>query len=192
MFGGIGLSKTNYKITPNKNRLAVNIFDFFKPIIFVFALVSIVFTFIIRDANVVGNSMTETLHNGDKVLITSMMYTPASGDIVAINTENLKQKRIIKRVIATEGQMLTINYESGEVSVDGIIIDEPYVSSQMKKAKNTKMSIVIPQGSIFVMGDNRYISLDSRDEKVGLISVDDVIGKAQLVFFPFDRIRYLY
>lgn len=188
----MGLSKTKYKITPNKNRLAVNIFDFFKPIIFVFALVSIVFTFIIRDANVVGNSMTETLHNGDKVLITSMMYTPASGDIVAINTENLKQKRIIKRVIATEGQMLTINYESGEVSVDGIIIDEPYVSSQMKKTENAKISIVIPQGSIFVMGDNRYISLDSRDEKVGLISVDDVIGKAQLVFFPFDRIRYLY
>ena len=65
-------------------------------------------------------------------------------------------------------------------------------SSQMKKTENAKMSIVIPQGSIFVMGDNRYISLDSRDEKVGLISVNDVIGKAQLVFFPFDRIRYLY
>ncbi len=185
------MNNNKFELTLNKNRLAVNIFDFFKPIIFIFALVSVIFTFIIRDANVVGNSMSETLRNGDKVLLTSMMYTPKVGDIVAINTENLKQKRIIKRVIATEGQMLNINCGTGEVSVDGILIDEPYVSSSMKPEENLKISVVVPQGSIFVMGDNRYISLDSRDEKIGLISVDDIIGKAQFIFFPFDRIRYL-
>lgn len=79
------------------------------------------------------------------------------------------------------------------VYVDGIKIDEPYVSSLTREPSNPlQIPYVIPEGYIFVMGDNRIISLDSRDKSIGLVSVDDVIGKAQFIFFPLDRFKYLY
>lgn len=182
------MNKKKIVVTLNTNKLAVNAFDLIKPILFVFAVVSVIFTLAVRDANVVGSSMAETLHNGDKVILTDIFYTPRVGDIVAISTESLKEKRIIKRVIAKEGQSIRINYDTGEVIVDGIIIDEPYISSPMRTNENKTLSAEVPEGYIFVMGDNRYISLDSRDEKVGFIPVKDVIGKARFIFFPFDRI----
>ena len=75
----------------------------------------------------------------------------------------------------------------------GIKIDEPYVSSLTREPSNPlQIPYVIPEGYIFVMGDNRIISLDSRDKSIGLVSVDDVIGKAQFIFFPLDRFKYLY
>nr|WP_303942590.1 signal peptidase I [Ruminococcus bromii] len=168
-------------------------FDLTRTIIFVFAFMSVIFTFIIRDANVVGNSMLDTLHSDDKILMTNFMYKPKCGDIVAINAENQIEKRIIKRVIATEGQTLVVDYSKSAVYVDGIQIDEPYVSSITREPSNPlQIPYVIPEGYIFVMGDNRIISLDSRDKSIGLVSVNDVIGKAQFIVYPFDRFTYLY
>ena len=104
---------------PKKNKIRIKIndkkttnymFDFTRTIIFVFAIISVAFTFIIRDANVVGNSMLDTLHSDDKIFITNFMYEPKCGDIVAINAENQIEKRIIKRVIAVEGQTLVVDY----------------------------------------------------------------------------------
>ena len=173
------------RIKINDKKITNYMFDFTRTIIFVFAIISVAFTFIIRDANVVGNSMLDTLHSDDKIFITNFMYEPKCGDIVAINAENQIEKRIIKRVIAVEGQTL--------VYVDGIKIDEPYVSSLTREPSNPlQIPYVIPEGYIFVMGDNRIISLDSRDKSIGLVSVDDVIGKAQFIFFPLDRFKYLY
>ena len=179
--------KTNDLKAPNY------VFDICKTVIFVFVIVSLVFTFFLRDANIVGNSMNDTLHNGDKILLTNFMYKPSNGDIVAINAEDMIEKIIIKRVIATEGQTIRIDYEKGEVCVDGIILDEKYVSSFTKKPNHDwSIPYVVPKGHVFVMGDNRLVSLDSRDKTVGLIPVEDIIGKAQVVFYPLDRISYLY
>ena len=169
--------KNKIRIKINDKKITNYMFDFTRTIIFVFAIISVAFTFIIRDANVVGNSMLDTLHSDDKIFITNFMYEPKCGDIVAINAENQIEKRIIKRVIA----------------VEGIKIDEPYVSSLTREPSNPlQIPYVIPEGYIFVMGDNRIISLDSRDKSIGLVSVDDVIGKAQFIFFPLDRFKYLY
>lgn len=177
----------------NHNKITCFSFEIIKSVVFVFAVVSIIFTFFIRDANVVGNSMYNTLHDGDKVILTNFNYTPKSGDIVAINAENMIEKKIIKRVIATEGQTLDIDYATGNVYVDGIKLEEDYISSFTKKPENEfNFPYVIPDNSIFVMGDNRGISLDSRDASIGLVPCEDVIGKAQFVFYPFDRIKYLY
>ncbi|MEE1319183.1 MAG: signal peptidase I [Ruminococcus sp.] len=177
----------------NKNKFANVAFDFIKTIIFVFSIVSILFTHFVRDANVVGSSMAQTLLNGDKVLLTNFNYEPKPGDIIAANAENLPEKRIIKRVIATEGQSLEIDYDTGKVYVDGVLLDEDYTSTITRKSSNEyKFPYVIPDNCIFVMGDNRSVSLDSRDAKLGLISEDDVIGKAQFIFYPFDRFTYLY
>lgn len=183
--------KIKFKV--NDKKVTDYMFDLTRTIIFVFAFMSVIFTFIIRDANVVGNSMLDTLHSDDKILMTNFMYKPKCGDIVAINAENQIEKRIIKRVIATEGQTLVIDYSKNAVYVDGIQIDEPYVSSITREPSNPlQIPYVIPEGYIFVMGDNRIISLDSRDKSIGLVSVNDVIGKAQFIVYPFDRFTYLY
>ena len=177
----------------NNDKIINYIYDIVKTILFMFSIICIIFTFIFRDANVVGNSMVNTLHNNDKIILTNFMYIPEPGDIVVINAENQIEKDIIKRVIATEGQTLRIDYNTGEVLVDGVIIDEPYISSYTIKPNNEyDIPYVIPEGYIFVMGDNRNVSLDSRDSKIGLIPVSDVIGKAQFIFFPVNRISYLY
>lgn len=183
--------KIKFKV--NDKKVTDYMFDLTRTIIFVFAFMSVIFTFIIRDANVVGNSMLDTLHSDDKILMTNFMYKPKCGDIVAINAENQIEKRIIKRVIATEGQTLVVDYSKNAVYVDGIQIDEPYVSSITREPSNPlQVPYVIPEGYIFVMGDNRIISLDSRDKSIGLVSVNDVIGKAQFIVYPFDRFTYLY
>lgn len=183
--------KIKFKV--NDKKVTDYMFDLTRIIIFVFAFMSVIFTFIIRDANVVGNSMLDTLHSDDKILMTNFMYKPKCGDIVAINAENQIEKRIIKRVIATEGQTLVVDYSKNAVYVDGIQIDEPYVSSITREPSNPlQIPYVIPEGYIFVMGDNRIISLDSRDKSIGLVSVNDVIGKAQFIVYPFDRFTYLY
>ena len=183
--------KIKFKV--NDKKVTDYMFDLTRTIIFVFAFMSVIFTFIIRDANVVGNSMLDTLHSDDKILMTNFMYKPKCGDIVAINAENQIEKRIIKRVIATEGQTLVVDYSKNAAYVDGIQIDEPYVSSITREPSNPlQIPYVIPEGYIFVMGDNRIISLDSRDKSIGLVSVNDVIGKAQFIVYPFDRFTYLY
>lgn len=183
--------KIKFKV--NDKKVTDYMFDLTRTIIFVFAFMSVIFTFIIRDANVVGNSMLDTLHSDDKILMTNFMYKPKCGDIVAINAENQIEKRIIKRVIATEGQTLVVDYSKNAVYVDGIQIDEPYVSSITREPSNPlQIPYVIPEGYIFVMGDNRIISLDSRDKSIGLVSLNDVIGKAQFIVYPFDRFTYLY
>lgn len=183
--------KIKFKV--NDKKVTDYMFDLTRTIIFVFAFMSVIFTFIIRDANVVGNSMLDTLHSDDKILMTNFMYKPKCGDIVAINAENQIEKRIIKRVIATEGQTLVVDYSKNAVYVDGIQIDEPYVSSITREPSNPlQIPYVIPEGYIFVMGDNRIISLDSRDKSIGLVSVNDVIGKAQFIVYPLDRFTYLY
>lgn len=182
-----------YKFEYSTNKYSKYAFDFVKTIIIVFIIAVIIFTMFIRDVSVVGNSMNDTLYDGDKVLMTNFMYQPKCGDIVAITAENVAEKRIIKRVIATEGQSLYIDYKKNKVYVDGVLIDESYVSSATIESENSySVPYVIPENKLFVMGDNRMVSLDSRSSEIGLVSVDDVIGKAQFVLFPFERIKYLY
>lgn len=181
------------KFAFNKNKYVNNAFDFIKTIILALIMVSVIFTLFIREANVEGNSMQNTLQTKDRVFLTNFLYQPKNGDIVVINAENLEEKRIIKRVIAIENQTLRIDYDSGNVYVDEIKIDEPYISSETGKSSfPAEIPYTIPKGYIFVMGDNRAMSKDSRNETIGLVSVDDVIGKAQFVFYPFDRAGYLY
>lgn len=184
-----GKVKTNY----NKSKSVNYLFDLVKNIIFVFIVVMLLFVFVFRDAKVVGSSMLDTLHQDDRILLTNIMYKPHNNDIVVIYKENLVDKRIIKRVIAKEGQTLQIDYNTGSVFVDGIKLDEPYISSFTKQATHPlDIPYLIPEGYIFVMGDNRSGSLDSRDTSIGLVPIDDVIGKAELVLYPFNRIKYIY
>lgn len=185
--------KNKIQIKTNDNKLAAYIFDILKSVIFLFAFVSIIFTFFIRDVNIDGDSMKNTLYDGDKVVLTNFLYTPKVGDIVAVDAEEQINKIIIKRIIAVEGQTIKIDYDNNKVIVDGIAIDEDYTSSPTTiPAVGWDFPDKIPEGYIFVMGDNRSNSTDSRSGTLQLIPKSMILGKAQLVLYPFDHIKYLY
>ncbi len=158
-------------------------------------IIVVLMTFVLRIINVDGSSMMNTLHDGDLVLVSNLLYEPENGDIVVISHGQEYATPIIKRVIAKAGQTVKIDYENNQVIVDGVAIDEPYLPEAMidnPGENNLEIPEVIPEGKIFVMGDNRNHSSDSRSQRIGLINETDVIGKAQLIFFPFDRFGYLY
>ena len=128
------------------------------------------------------------------VFVTNLLYQPADGDIIVISHGQEYPKPIIKRVIATEGQTVKIDYDNNRVIVDGVVIDEPYLHEEMiynQIDNDQEIPEVIPEGKVFVMGDNRNHSLDSRSQKVGIIDKTDIIGKAQLVWWPFSRFGFI-
>lgn len=196
------IKKSNNDITtpvPAKNCSTIHLrkssgtaylYDWIHSMIFAIAIVVILLTFFVRLVDVSGTSMYDTLHDGDKVIVTNFFYTPEDGDIVVISHGAQYTEPIIKRVIATEGQSLSIDFKSGKVTVDGKIIDEPYIKGHTYK-KDAEIPSVVPDGKVFVMGDNREVSLDSRSTAIGLIDKNDIIGKAQIVAFPFNRIKGL-
>lgn len=167
-----------------------NLYEWVSALVYAVAVVVIILTFFLRLIDVSGPSMKNTLYSGDKVIITNFMYTPADGDIVVISHGAEYSKPIIKRVIATEGEKLSINFKTGEVKVNDKVLDEPYIIGSTH-SESGDIPSVIPKGKIFVMGDNREDSLDSRSREIGLIDVDDVIGRARFVLFPFSNFKFL-
>ena len=155
----------------------------------------LVFTFLGRITRVVGHSMDDTLADGELLAVWSLGYEPEQGDIVVLNkttVEHLGGVAIVKRVIATGGQTVDIDYESNSVYVDGVLLDEPYIREPMDDVTSdpnrTQTHFEVPEGEIFVMGDNRNNSDDSRDIRIGSIDEDYVLGKAVFSLLPFDTI----
>ena len=145
------------------------------------------FTFVMRITIVDGHSMENTLHHGDIVLVRSIGYTPKQGDIVVLTKTTFREASIIKRVIATEGQTVDIDYATSTVYVDGVALEEDYIKEARWDlyADNGVNHITVPEGHIYAMGDNRNGSSDSRDPSLGVVDVRCVIGQAVMVLFPF-------
>ncbi len=189
-----------------KSPVTSTVFDWLGSLFMALICVLIVMTFFFRIIDVDGPSMESTLINTDKVVITDLFYTPHQGDIVVISHAERYDKALIKRVIATEGQDLQIDFANNKVYVDGELLNEDYIQGITKLGDKSAEEVngIIPEGKVFVMGDNRTVSLDSRFKEVGLINVSDIIGKAQLDIIPhsydssgklkldFSKIRYLY
>jgi len=160
--------------------------------ILIVALVTIilVFTFVGRIIGVDGSSMYPTLHHGDMLLLQSVGYEPKQGDVVVL-TKAFRDVDgpIVKRVIAVGGQTVDIDYDAGTVAVDGQVLDEPYIHEAMLcPTYENQTHIEVPEGSIFVMGDNRNNSTDSRDTRVGCVDERDIMGAAVLRVLPFGKI----
>lgn len=160
----------------------------------------ILFNCFARLTRVDGNSMDNTLRDGEMMLIWSLGYTPEQGDIVVLNKTDevtrqlLGGKAIVKRVIATGGQTVDIDYTTGTVYVDGTPLDEPYIKEEMYLPSNPAMYTThweIPEGSVFVMGDNRNRSTDSRHEMVGPIDEDYILGKVAFALWPLEKFGLL-
>lgn len=178
----------------NSEGLTAGVYDWIRCVIFAIAIVVVCLTFVFRLVEVDGSSMDDTLQNKDKVIVTNLFYTPHDSDIVVISHGEKYNKPIIKRVIATEGQSIKLDYENDRIIVDGVVIPETYIKGTTfsNNIGDNDIPEVIPKGKLFVMGDNRQVSLDSRSKQIGLIDVNNVIGKAQVIAFPFDRIKFLY
>ncbi len=147
----------------------------------------LMFTFVARIIVVSGPSMENTLIEGDLILVWSLGYTPRQGDIVVLTQESYQEDSIVKRVIATEGQRVDINYDSGVVLVDGKALEEDYTKEAMHMPSYGEgiNHVTVPEGCIFVMGDNRNQSADSRFPSIGIVDTRCVIGHGIAVIFPF-------
>ena len=153
----------------------------------VLAALILVFTFIGRVIVVDGVSMLPTLEHGDLLLLRSIGYTPKQGDIVVLTKEfEDADGPIVKRVIATGGQHVEIDYAAGTVTVDGEVLYEPYINGAMEEPWYENLtSVDVPEGSIFVLGDNRNDSSDSRNVTLGAVDQRYLLGKVIWVIFPF-------
>ena len=147
------------------------------------AIVIFVFMFIARPVMVDGNSMNNTLHNGDYCI--GLVYGAKNaerGDIVVVDCNGAT---LIKRIIGMAGDTVNIDYETDEVSINGEVLEEPYIAdTYLVKVGDMDASVTIPEGYVFVMGDNRNHSTDSRYDVIGLVSVDDIKAKVFCRLFP--------
>lgn len=180
-------SKKKARKKDSASSFVTNLFDWASAIVFALVFVIFLMTFCFRLVNVDGDSMLNTLQNENKVIVTGLNYTPEVGDIIVISHGVSLDKALVKRVIAVGGQTVDINNETGEVTVDGIVIDEPYINGKTTQIGDTIFPVKVEEGTVFVLGDNRPISKDSRFSDVGLISVDSIIGKVRFRITPLDE-----
>lgn len=181
------------KTTAVKPKLISYLLDFVKPLLVALTAIVLMMVTGFHVVTVNGASMDTTLESGEAIVVTDFFYTPQCGDIVVIDQKSTLNKNIIKRVIAVEGQTIKLDYDHDKIYVDGKELSEPYVNGSTFKGRRADYEVpfVIPSGKLFVLGDNRGVSLDSRSASVGLIDVGDVLGKAQFAVFPFNRIGEL-
>lgn len=180
---------------PKKTPLLLEIFDWVDSVVFSVVLMILIFTLVFRIVGIKGESMENTVLDGEKVIISDMFYTPKRGDIVVISRDYFNSlgqpiegsEPIIKRVIATEGQTVNIDFESGVVYVDDVPLDEPYTKTLTNRQDDVQFPVVVEDGCIFVLGDNRAISKDSRDSSIGLVNERYILGKVILRVYPFAR-----
>ena len=171
-------------------------YDWLQMLTFVLVGVVLVFTFLGMVIGVSGTSMYPTLHHQDIMVIQRVGYTPAQGDVVVLRKDSFLEEAIVKRVIAVAGQEVEIDYDANTVYVDGVALDEPYINQEDEDVMVERSGMVyreftVPKGCIFVMGDNRNNSSDSRYAELGMVDTGYVLGRALCVAFPFSHIQSL-
>ena len=184
-------------MTPEEKKMSwkKNTVLYIHDLIYLLAGIMIVFLLVFRVIVVSGSSMYSTLVDGDYLLLLSNVFyqEPENGDIVVISKETFDNgKPIVKRVVATEGQTVDIDFDNGIVYVDGIALEEDYIYSPTTVDEGTVFPLTVEKGCIFVLGDNRGVSLDSRNPNIGQVDTREVLGKALLLMYPgthYDQIQ---
>ena len=165
--------------------MRVDLYEWIQSLMTALVICMAIFIFIIRVIDVSGSSMFPTLHDGDKMLVSNLFYTPHAGDVVVFKTDRYDPERaLVKRVIATEGQEISIDFDRGIVYIDGPPAEGDYIAELTK----TKLDFIgpqtVPEGCMFVMGDNRNASTDSRKKEIGMVDQRMLLGRAYYVIFP--------
>ena len=160
-------------------------YDWVRCILFAISVVVVCLIFLFRLVDVEGRSMNNTLATNDKVIVTNLFYTPKNNDIVVISHGAEYNSPIIKRVIAVAGQTVKVDYDNDQIIVDGVVLDEPYIegSTYGNNIGDNEIPEVIPEGKIFVMGDNRNISNDARYWNNTYVKKEQIIGKAMVKYY---------
>ena len=173
------------------NRRVRSVFDYVEMFAIAVAVVILLLSFVFRLTVVVGGSMEQTLQDGQVLVITNLFYKPKTGDIIVIQPMTSEYSNlIIKRVIATEGQVVDIDFDTWTVTVDGVALDEPYVNrpsdpSIPMDGSYLSFPYTVEEGRVFVMGDNRNHSTDSRDIRFGPLDERYLLGKVLFCVYPF-------
>lgn len=186
------MSKAKRNLTPEEieqmeSNSRKNIYDWIQCLMSALIVCIVLFIFVVRVIDVRGTSMYPTLNNEDKMLVSDLFYKPKTGDVVVFKKDQYDPDRaLVKRVIATEGQEINIDFDRGIVYVDGEAIEEDYIN----ELTATKLDFIgpqtVPDGCVFVMGDNRNMSTDSRKTEIGMVDNRLIIGKVYLVIFPLE------
>lgn len=184
------------------------IISFIELIIITLFLMTMIFTYVLRIATVNGDSMKNTLISGDRLITTAFCNSPEQGDIVIVyagdavtldENRNLKinkglRKTLVKRVIAVEGQTVDIDFERGAVYVDSVMLDESYITglTHMDEGAFTgQYPVTVPKGYVFVLGDNRQVSKDSRSSELGFVAVKNITGKVLMRISPLETFGFV-
>lgn len=167
------------------------IFDWVQNITVILSAIVLIFIFLFRIVGVDGNSMNPTLHHKDWLITSNLFYEPKNGDIVILSKQSFRDgEMIVKRVIATEGQEIDIDFKTGTVYIDGEAIDEPYIADEPNstdtviRQSDMEFPATVPEDCVFVMGDNRNHSSDSRVADIGMVHKSNIHGKVILRIFP--------
>ncbi len=194
---------------PRVNRIAAEVYSWFDTLFFPLVIIMAIFTFFVRMSRVDGPSMEPTLLDGQQLFISGFMYEPSYNDIVVVWAEKLPSelngdpgKAIVKRVIGLPGDKIRIDYDAGRiyrngeileiVEKDGVLYEDGHVINDYTKwEEGLGGTFTVPAGNLFVMGDNRNNSSDSRHPWIGYIDVRDVIGKVYLRVWPLNEIKWL-
>lgn len=173
-----------------KGSLASDLFDWAEALVYALALLVVVCAFFVRLSGVQGTSMYPTLDNGDQLLLLSFGYNePERGDIVVLMADDFMDQPLVKRVIGIGGDVIDMD-PSGTVTVNDEALYEPYINDlngQDMYLGDIQFPLTVPDGQVFVMGDNRNGSSDSRKAEVGTIPYEKIVGKAVFRLFPFNR-----
>lgn len=181
----------NEEIVKKSGGALREIVDWVLCLVIAVAVAMFIKSYIMTVAKVDGNSMLDTLHHNERLIVWKLGYTPQRNDIVIFQPQvSTREHKVfyVKRVIATENQTVRIDYDTNSVYVDGKKIDEPYIYEQMRDITYTNEDYwIVPNGHVFVMGDNRNNSSDSRSESVGFVDCNSIEGKVVFRFWPLSK-----
>lgn len=178
----------------SSSSFTVNCYEWMEALIMALVFVLIFFVFVFRVHTVVGDSMLPNYQGGYKVVVSCLENHPVPGNVVVVDGGGTRlNERIVKRVIATEGQTVDIDFSTGVVSVDGKELDESaYIENGITKDQyDVSFPQKVPAGHVFVLGDNRVVSDDSRSSDVGMIDEKYIIGTVRLILYPFSEFRFV-
>ncbi len=161
-----------------------SVLEWYEALISAALVLVLVFSFFFRIIQVDGSSMVPTLTHGDKLIVWGAGYTPQRGDVVIVDSYTSYGKPLVKRVIAKGGDTISIDYAEGTVEVNGQLLQEDYIAEPTHLSYDVEFPYTVPEGTVFLMGDNRNGSLDSRSSSVGCIDERDILGKVLLCFLP--------
>lgn len=165
-----------------------NLLEWYEALISAALVLVLIFSFFFRIIQVDGSSMVPTLVNGDKLIVWGAGYTPQRGDVVIVDSYTSYGKPLVKRVIAKGGDTVSIDYATGTVAVNGEVLQEDYIAEPTYLGYDVTFPYTVPEGTVFVMGDNRNESLDSRSSAVGMVDTRYIMGRALFRLLPVNQI----